>query len=170
MGLFGLSNAEALVLAEQMRSKQAGRDRELQEKMHNAQMKQQSDMSKQDREIANRQIAQMATEARKTEPFLTLTLSEYDGERAGESICIRASDIKEIRGKQNLVEKSVYDESCRGGFRDEYKLYKETHLVLWDTKVLKVKESVQEIQSKINESINAVNEAQTKLLREVFMG
>lgn len=169
MGLFGLSNAEALVLAEQMRSIQASKNRELQEKMHNAQMKQQSNMSKQNREIAERQIAQMATEARKTEPFLTLILSEHDGERAGESICIRASDIKEIRGKENLVTKQVYDESCRGGFRDEYKHFKETHLVLWDTKVLKVKESVQEIQRKINESINAVNEAQARILKEVLL-
>ena len=170
MGLFGISNAEALVLAEQMRSRQASRDRDLQVKMHNAQMRQLSNQSEQEKEIANRQIAQMATEARKTEPFLTLTLSEYDGERAGESICIRASDIKEIRGKENLVTKQIFDNSCRGGFRDEYKHFKETHLVLWDTKVLKVKESVQEIQSKINENINAVNEAQARILKEVLLG
>lgn len=169
MGLFGLSNAEALVLAEQMRSKQASRDRDLQVKMHNAQMRQLSNQSEQEKEIANRQIAQMATEARKTEPFLTLTLSEDDGERAGESICIRASDIKEIRGKENVVTKQIFDNSCRGGFRDEYKHFKETHLVLWDTKVLKVKESVQEIQSKINENINAVNEAQARILKDVLM-
>lgn len=170
MGLFGLSNAEALVLAEQMRSRQASRDRDLQVKMHNAQMRQLSNQSEQEKEIANRQIAQMATEARKTEPFLTLTLSEYDGERAGESICIRASDIKEIRGKENQVTKQIFDNSCRGGFRDEHKYFKETHLVLWDTKVLKVKESVQEIQSKINENINAVNEAQARILKEVLLG
>lgn len=83
----GLSNAEALVLAEQMRSEQARRDRDLQEKMHNAQMRQLSNQSEQEKEIAQRQIAQIATEARKTEPFIQLTLSLFGG-RSTEKRCV----------------------------------------------------------------------------------
>ena len=170
MGLFGLSNAEALVLAEQMRSRQASRDRDLQVKMHNAQMRQLSNQSEQEKEIANRQIAQIATEARKTEPFIQLTLSLSDGKGTGEKVCVRASDIKEIKGVENMVEESHYDTHAFGGFSHSFEHYKETHLILWDSKTLKVKESVEEIQNKINENINAVNEAQARILKEVLLG
>lgn len=168
MGLFGLSNAEALVLAERMRSKQAMRDREFQKEIHNAQIKQQAKDSAKQEEIANRKIAQIATEARKTEPFITLTASLYDGECTGEKICVRASDIKEIKGVKTNKEKSVYDESAYMCSRTVHKDFYETKLTLWDFSILHVKETVDEIQAKINESINAVRRAEIEILKDVF--
>lgn len=168
MGLFGLSNAEALILAEEMRSAQAREDRELQEEIHDAQMKQRAKESAKQEELANRKIAQVATEARKTEPFITLTLSLYGGDCTGEKVCVRASDIKEIKGVKNDKKKTVYDESCWKSFREESYYAYETKLTLWDFSVLRVKESVEEIQAKINESIKTVNEAEAKILKDVF--
>lgn len=85
-------------------------------------------------------------------------------------MCVRASDIKEIMGVENVVEESHYDENAYRGFSHSFEHYKETHLILWDFKTLKVKESVDEIQNKISDSINTVNEVQTKILKEVFIG
>lgn len=168
MGLFGLSNAEAVVLAEQMRSMQAQKDRELQKYLHNAQQKQLSEISAEQMKSANKQIAQMATEARQIEPFISLTISLNDGKTSGEKICVRASDIKEIKGTGHYVTWNEYDESYFRCQKPRAAFFKETILTLWDSSILKVKESVEEVQKKVNDSINSINEAQAMILKKAF--
>lgn len=168
MGLFGLSNAEALIIAEQMRSVQARENRELQEEIHDAQMKQREKEASMKEKLDKIKIAQLATEARKTEPLITLTQSLYDGDKSGEKICVRASDIKEIKGRKISKEREHYDESCFQCLRKEWENVYETVITLWDFSVIHVKETPEEIQEKINNSIRTVNEAEARILKEVF--
>ena len=66
------------------------------------------------------------------------------------------------------LEHTTYDESAFKCQRFEYKDYYETQLILWDYSVLHVMETVDEIQSKISDSINSVKRAEIEILKDVF--
>ena len=105
----------------------------------------------------------MNREARQLEPFIILT--DFDYGWKGETVSIRPSDIKIMNGKIEETDYTDYDRPAPwGGYYNRSSKEPYTELQLWDGRKIKVKESVQEIQNKVNEVIERMVNLQARIL------
>jgi uncharacterized protein YlzI (FlbEa/FlbD family) len=162
MGLFGLSTTEAIILAQKYNKA----DNERNEQRIRAINKQTEEIKKHNQELLKSEkekVSEMNREARQLEPFIILT--DFDYGWKGETISIRPSDIKVMNGK---IKESEYDDYNNpapwGGWYKRTTKEPYTELQLWDGRKIKVKESVQDVQNKVNEVIERMVNLQAKVL------
>ena len=162
MGLFGLSTTEAIILAQKYNKA----DNERNEQRIMAINKQTEEIKKHNQELLKSEkekVSEMNREARQLEPFIILT--DFDYGWKGETISIRPSDIKVMNGK---IKESEYDDYNNpapwGGWYKRTTKEPYTELQLWDGRKIKVKESVQDVQNKVNEVIERMVNLQAKVL------
>ena len=162
MGLFGLSTTEAIILAQKYNKA----DNERNEQRRRAINKQTEEIKKHNQELLKSEkekVSEMNREARQLEPFIILT--DFDYGWKGETISIRPSDIKVMNGK---IKESEYDDYNNpapwGGWYKRTTKEPYTELQLWDGRKIKVKESVQDVQNKVNEVIERMVNLQAKVL------
>ena len=111
-------------------------------------------------------VSEMNREARQLEPFIILNVFDVWPE---ETISIRPSDIKVMNGKVEETDYTDYDRPAPwGGYYKKTSKKPYTALQLWDGRKIKVKESVQEIQNKVNEVIERMVNLQAKILNQVI--
>lgn len=162
MGLFGLSTTEAIILAQKYNKA----DNERNEQRIRAINKQTEEIKKHNQELLKSEkekVSEMNREARQLEPFIILT--DFDYGWKGETISIRPSDIKVMNGKIKEHEYDDYDNPAPwGGWYKRTTKEPYTELQLWDGRKIKVKESVQDVQNKVNEVIERMVNLQAKIL------
>ena len=162
MGLFGLTTAEAIILAQKYNKA----DNERNEQRIRAINKQTDEMKKHNQELLKSEkekVSEISREARQLEPFIILT--DFDYGWKGETVSIRPSDIKIMNGKIEETDYMDYDRPAPwGGYYSKTSKKPYTELQLWDGRKIKVKESVQEIQNKVNEVIERMVNLQAKVL------
>ena len=162
MGLFGLTTTEAIILAQKYNKA----DNERNEQRIRAINKQTEEMKKHNQELLKSEqekVSEMNREARQLEPFIIL--EDFDYGWKGETVSIRPSDIKIMNGKVKETNYADYDRPAPwGGYYNKTSKKPYTELQLWDGRKLKVKESVQEIQNKVNEVIERMVNLQAKVL------
>ena len=165
MGLFGLTTAEAIILAQKYNKA----DNERNEKRIRAINKQTEELKKHNQELLKSEqekIFEMNREARQLEPFIILNIFNVWPE---ETISIRASDIKVMNGKIKENEYPDYNNPAPwGGFYKKYSKEPYTELQLWDGRKIKVKESVQDVQNKVNEIIEKMVDLQARTLNKII--
>lgn len=165
MGLFGLSTAEALIIAQREKNSAENYRRRqelnLESKRYQAEQKHNEEQIKLEKE----KLAQIGAEARQLEPFITLSAFDQWPE---ETILIRPSDIKIMNGKTEEYKKYDYNHYGPGGYYYETENKPYTEIQLWDGRKLKVKESVQDIQNKVNETIERMINIQARILSETL--
>jgi len=166
MGLFGLSMEEAFILAQKYNKA----DNERNEQRIRAINKQTEELKKHNQELLKSEkekVSEINREARQLEPFIILT--DFDYGWKGETISIRASDIKVMNGKIKENEYPDYNNPAPwGGFYKKYSKEPYTELQLWDGRKIKVKESVNDIQDKINENIEKMIDIQARIFNKVI--
>lgn len=162
MGLFGLTTTEAIILAQKYNKA----DNERNEQHIRVINKQTEELKKHNQELLKSEqekVAEMNREARQLEPFIILT--DFDYGWKGETVSIRPSDIKIMTGKVKETEYPDYNNQAPwGGFYKKYSKEPYTELQLWDGHKIKVKESVQDIQNKVNEIIEKMVNIQARVL------
>ena len=165
MGLFGLTTAEAIILAQKYNKA----DNERNEQHIKAINKQTEELKKHNQELLKSEqekISEMNREARQLEPFIILNIFNVWPE---ETISIRASDIKVMNGKIKENEYPDYNNPAPwGGFYKKYSKEPYTELQLWDGRKIKVKESVQDVQNKVNEIIEKMVDLQARTLNKII--
>ena len=162
MGLFGLTTTEAIILAQKYNKA----DNERNEQRINAINKQTEEMKKHNQKLLKSEkekVSEISREARQLEPFIILT--DFDYGWKGETVSIRPSDIKIMNGK--IEETKIYDYD-RGLKSYETKRKPYTEIQLWDGRKIKVKESVQDIQNKVNEVIERMVDIQSRILNKII--
>jgi len=162
MGLFGLTTTEAIILAQKYNKA----DNERNEQRIRAINKQTEEMKKHNQELLKSEkekVSEMNREARQLEPFIILTDFDYGWQ--GETISIRPSDIKIMNGKIKESKYMDFDNPAPwGGYYNKTTKEPYTELQLWDGSKIKVKESVQDIQNKVNETIERMVDLQARVL------
>ena len=162
MGLFGLTTTEAIIIAQKYNKA----DNERNEQHIKAINKQTEELKKHNQELLKSEqekVSEMNREVRQLEPFIILT--DFDYGWKGETVSIRPSDIKIMTGKVKETEYLDYDRPASyGGFYKKYSKEPYTELQLWDGRKIKVKESVQDIQNKVNEVIEKMVNIQARVL------
>ena len=166
MGLFGLTTTEAIILAQKYNKA----DNERNEQRIRAINKQTEEMKKHNQELLKSEqekVSEMNREARQLEPFIIL--EDFDYGWKGETVSIRPSDIKIMNGKVKETNYADYDRPAPwGGYYNKTSKKPYTEIQLWDGRKLKVKESVQEIQNKVNEVIERMVDIQARILNKVI--
>ena len=165
MGLFGLTTTEAIILAQKYNKA----DNERNEQRIRAINEQTEEMKKHNQELLKSEqekVSEISREARQLEPFIILT--DFDNGWQGETISIRPSDIKVMNGK--FKEDKIYDYNHfgPGGYSYETKRKPYTEIQLWDGRKIKVKESIQEVQNKVNETIEKMVDLQARILKRTL--
>jgi len=166
MGLFGLTTSEAIYLAQKYNKA----DNERNEQRIRAINKQTEEMKKHNKELLKSEqekVSEMNREARQLEPFIILT--DFDYGWKGETVSIRPSDIKVMNGKIKEHEYPDYDSPAPwGGYYNRTSKEPYTEIQLWDGRKIKVKESVQDVQNKVNETIERMIDLQARILNKVI--
>jgi len=164
MGLFGLTTAEAIILAQKYNKA----DNERNEQKIRAINKQTEELKKHNQELLKSEkekVSEINREARQLEPFIILNIFNAWPE---ETILIRPSDIKIMNGKFEENKIPDYDHYGPGGYYYETKRKPYTEIQLWDDRKFKVKESVDDIQNKINETIEKMVDIQSRILNKII--
>jgi len=164
MGLFGLTTTEAIILAQKYNKA----DNERNEQKIRAINKQTEEFKKHNQELLKSEkekASEISREARQLEPFITL---EEFGSCYNETYSIRPSDIKFMNGKIEKTEYTNYDDPAPFGFYKKTIEKPYTEIQLWDERKLKVKETVSEIQNKVNETIEKMVDIQARILNKVI--
>ena len=164
MGFFGLTTEEAIILAQKYNKA----DNERNEQRIRAINNQTEELKKHNKELLKSEqekAAEISREARQLEPFILLNIFDAWPE---ETVSIRPSDIKIMNGK--FEEHKIYDYDHRGpgGYSYETKRKPYTELQLWDGRKIKVKESVNDIQNKVNETIEKMVDIQSRILSKII--
>ena len=160
MGFFGLTTEEAIILAQKYNKA----DNERNEQRIRAINNQTEEIKKHNKELLKSEqekASEISREARQLEPFIILNVFNSWPE---ETISIRPSDIKIMHGKFEETKSYDYDHYGPGGYSYETKRKPYTELQLWDGHKIKVKESVQDVQNKVNEVIERMVNLQAKVL------
>lgn len=165
MGFWGLTTEEAIILAQKYNKA----DNERNEQRIRAINKQTDEMKKHNQELLKSEkekVSEMNREARQLEPFIILDVFDV---WPNETISIRPSDIKVMNGK---IKESKYDDYNNpapwGGWYKRIDKEPYTEIQLWDERRIKVKESVQDIQNKVNEVIEKMVDIQARILNKVI--
>jgi len=166
MGLFGLTTAEAIILAQREKNSAENyrhrQEMKFESKRYNDEQKYNEDRIKLEKE----KIAQNGTEARQLEPFIILNVFDVWPK---ETISIRPSDIKIMNGKIKESEYNDYDSPAPwGGWYKKTTKEPYTELQLWDGRKIKVNESVEDIQNKVNEVIEKMVDLQARTLAKII--
>ena len=165
MGFFGLSTEEAIILAQKYNKA----DNERNEQRIRAIDRQTEEIKKHNKELLKSEqekVSEISREARQLEPFITL---EEFGSCYNETYSIRPSDIKFMNGKIEEREHIDYDDyALHRGYGKTYTKHPYTEIQLWDGKKLKVKETVSEIQNKVNETIEKMVNLRARILSETL--
>lgn len=165
MGLFGLSTEEAIILAQ----KYNRADNKRNEQRIRAINKQTEEIKKHNQELLKSEkdkVSEISREARQLEPFIILI--DFDYGWKGETISIRPSDIKIMNGKIEETEYNDYDNLGPYGYSTKISKKPYTEIKLWTGETIKVKESVQEIQNKVNEVIERMVNIQSRILNKII--
>ena len=105
----------------------------------------------------------MNREARQLEPFIILT--DFDYGWKGETVSIRPSDIKIMNGKIKETEYFDFNRPAPGGgYYNKTSEEPYTEIQLYDGCKIKVKESITDIQNKVNEVIEKMINIQAIVL------
>lgn len=167
MGLFGLTTEEAIILAQKYNKA----DNERNEQRIHAINKQTNELKKHNQELLKSEkekVAEINREARQLEPFIILNIFDTWPE---ETISIRPSDIKMMNGKIEEREHINYDDyALHRGYAKTYTKHPYTEIQLWDEHKIKVKESVQDIQNKVNETIEKMADIRSRILNKIIHG
>lgn len=164
MGLFGLTTEEAIILAQKYNKA----DNERNEQRIRAINNQTEEIKKHNQELLKSQqekASEISREARQLEPFIILNIFNAWPE---ETISIRPSDIKIMNGKFEETKIYDYDHRGPGVYSYETKRKPYTELQLWDNRKIKVKESLQDIQNKVNEVIERMVDIQSRILSKII--
>lgn len=165
MGLFGLTTEEAIILAQKYNKA----DNERNEQRIHAINKQTDELKKHNQELLKSEkekVAEINREARQLEPFIILNIFDTWPE---ETISIRPSDIKMMNGKIEEREHINYDDyALHRGYGKTYTKHPYTEIQLLDEHKIKVKESVQDIQNKVNETIEKMVDIQSRILNKII--
>ena len=165
MGFWGLTTEEAIILAQKYNKA----DNERNEQRIRAINKQTEELKKHNQELLKSEkekVSEMNREARQLEPFIILDAFDV---WPNETISIRPSDIKVMNGKVEEMDYCDYDNPAPwGGYYKKTSKKPYTELQLWDGRKLKVKESVQDIQNKVNEVIERMVDIQARILNKVI--
>jgi len=165
MGLFGLTTTEAIILAQ----KYNRADNERNEQKIRAINKQTEELKKHNQELLKSEqekISEISREVRQLEPFIVLNIFNAWPE---EIISIRPSDIKIMNGKIEETEHIDYDDfALHRGYGKTYTKHPYTEIQLWNGETVKVKESVTDIQNKVNETIEKMVDIQSRILNKII--
>ena len=164
MGFFGLTTEEAIILAQKYNKA----DNERNEQRIRAINNQTEEIKKHNKELLKSEqekAAEISREARQLEPFIILNIFNAWPE---ETISIRPSDIKIMNGKFEENKIYDYDHRTAGGYSYDIKRKPYTELQLWDGRKIKVKELVNDIQNKVNETIEKMLDIQSRILSKII--
>jgi len=164
MGLFGLTTEEAIILAQKYNKA----DNERNEQRIHAINKQTDELKKHNQELLKSEkekVAEINREARQLEPFIILNIFNAWPE---ETISIRPSDIKMMNGKIEETKYTDYDNPAPFGYYKKTIKKPYTEIQLWDDRKFKVKETVQDIQNKVNETIEKMVDIQSRILNKII--
>ncbi len=164
MGLFGLTTTEAIILAQKYNKA----DNERNEQRIRAINKQTEELKKHNQELLKSEkekVSEINREARQLEPFIILNIFNAWPE---ETISIRPSDIKIINGKIECTDIDDYDNRGPFGFYKKTIKKPYTEIELWDNRKFKVQESVDDIQNKVNETIEKMVDIQSRILNKII--
>jgi len=164
MGLFGLTTAEAIILAQ----KYNRADNERNEQKIRAINKQTEELKKHNQELLKSEkekVSEINREARQLEPFIILNIFNSWPE---ETLLIRPSDIKIMNGKVECTDINDYDNPAPFGFYTKTIKKPYTEIQLWDDRKFKVNESVIDIQNKVNETIEKMVNIQSRILNKII--
>ena len=161
MGFFGLTTEEAIILAQKYNKA----DNERNEQRIRAINNQTEEIKKHNKELLKSEqekASEISREARQLEPFIILNIFNTW------PVSIRPSDIKIMNGK--FEENKIYDYDHRGpgGYSYDIKRKPYTEIQLWDGHEIKVKESVNDIQNKVNETIEKMVDIQSRILSKII--
>ena len=165
MGFFGLTTEEVIILAQ----KYNRADNERNEQRIRAIDRQTEEIKRNNKELLKSEQeknSEISREARQLEPFITL---EQFGSCYNETYSIRPSDIKFMNGKIEEREHIDYDNyNHYGGYGKTYTKHPYTEIQLWDGRKLKVKESISDVQNKVNEVIEKMVNLRARILSETL--
>ena len=164
MGFFGLTTEEAIILAQKYNKA----DNERNEQRIRAINNQTEEIKKHNKELLKSEqekASEISREARQLEPFIILNIFNAWPE---ETVSIRPSDIKIMNGKFEETKIYDYDHYGPGGYSYETKRKPYTEIQLWDERTIKVKESVNDIQNKVNETIEKMVDIQSRILSKII--
>jgi len=164
MGLFGLTTTEAIILAQKYNKADNERNKQRIRAINN----QIEELKKHNQELLKSEkekISEINREARQLEPFIILNVFNAWPE---ETISIRPSDIKIMNGKFEENKIPDYDHYGPGGYYYETKRKPYTEIQLWTDETIKVKESVEDIQNKVNETIEKMADIQSRILNKII--
>ena len=165
MGFWGLTTEEAIILAQKYNKA----DNERNEQRIRAINKQTEELKKHNQDLLKSEqekASEISREARQLEPFIILNVFNVWPE---ETISIRPSDIKVMNGKVEEMDYSDYDNPAPwGGYYKKTSKKPYTEIQLWDGRKLKVKESVQDIQNKVNEVIEQMVDIKSRILNKII--
>ena len=165
MGLFGLTTTEAIILAQKYNKA----DNERNEQRIRAINKQTEEIKKHNQELLKKEqekVSEMNREARQLEPFITLNIFNVWPDQ---SISIRPSDIKIMNAKVKISDDYDYDRPAPwGGYYKDCKHYPYTEIQLWDDRKFNVEETIDNIQTKVNEVIEKMVDLQVRTLNRII--
>ena len=164
MGFFGLTTEEAIILAQKYNKA----DNERNEQRIRAINNQTEEIKKHNKELLKSEqekASEISREARQLEPFIILNIFNAWPE---ETVSIRPSDIKIMNGKFDETKIYDYDHRGPGGYSYDIKRKPYTELQLWDGHNIKVKESINDIQNKVNETIEKMVDIQSRILSKII--
>lgn len=164
MGLFGLTTTEAIILAQKYNKA----DNERNEQKIRAINKQTEELKKHNQKLLKSEkekVSEINREARQLEPFIILNVFKSWPE---ETISIRPSDIKIINGKVECNDITDYDNPAPFGFYTKTVEKHYTEIQLWTGETIKVNESVNDIQNKVNETIEKMADIQSRILNKII--
>lgn len=168
MGLFGLTTEEAIILAQKYNKADNERNeqriRAINKAINKAINNQTEEITKHNKELLKSEqekVSEISREVRQLEPFIILNIFNAYPE---ETISIRPSDIKIMNGKIEEREHIDYDHYDHGGYRTTHSKHPYTEIQLWNGRKIKVKETVQDIQNKVNETIERMVDLQARTI------
>lgn len=166
MGFWGLTTEEAIILAQKYNKA----DNERNEQRIRAINKQTEELKKHNQELLKSEkekVSEMNREVRQLEPFIIL--EDFDNGWKGETVSIRPSDIKIMNGKVEEMDYADYDNPAPwGGYYKKTSKKPYTELQLWDGRKIKVKETINDIQNKVNEVIEKMVDLQARTLAKII--
>ena len=165
MGLFGLTTEEAIILAQKYNKADNERNEQRIRAINKVINNQTEEITKHNKELLKSEqekVSEISREARQLEPFIILNIfNAYPKE----TISIRPSDIKIMNGKIEEREHIDYnDYALHRGYGKSYTKHPYTEIQLWDGRKIKVKETVQDIQNKVNETIERMVDLQARTI------
>lgn len=165
MGFFGLTTEEAIILAQKYNKA----DNERNEQRIRAINNQTEEIKKHNKELLKSEqekASEISREARQLEPFIILNKFDTWPE---ETISIRPSDIKIMNGKIEERKHIDYNNyALNRGYEKSYTKHPYTEIQLWNGQKFKVKETVSEIENKVNEVIERMVNLQAKVLANIL--